>query len=469
MQKTELNGYDRVISEIAEYAVAGPQPSEAAMTTAALSLADALGCAVLAGGVDRAMAVVDPAFRRDEAPGEIPVVGTRLRYPALRAAFANGALVRWLDYNDTFLALEWGHPSDSLGALLTAAWLADGERRPTVSDLCLAMISAHEIQGVLSMSTSLNERGYDHVAYVRVASSAAPARLLGAGLAETANAVSQAFVDGTTLRCYRHAPNAGERKSWAAGEATARGLELMLRSMGGEPGYPSAVTAPTWGFSDAYLGGAQLELSQPLGSYVMENVLFKVPHPAEFHAQSALEAAIALHPQVAGRLEEVERVEVSTQRSAIRIISKTGPLNNPADRDHSLEYIVAVGLIKGSLSHHDYEDEAAADPRIDALRARMQVVEDASFSSGYLDPAKRSVANAVTVHFSDGSSTETVLVEYPLGHPRRRGEAAAAVSAKLAANLERLPDVQERVLAVMAEPGRALSMGAREFLGLFLP
>ena len=467
MQGSQLNGYDRVIAEIAEYAVAGPQPSEAAMRTAALSLADALGCAVLAGGVDRAMAVVDPPYRRGEAAGEVPVIGTGLRFPALRAAFANGALVRWLDYNDTFLALEWGHPSDSLGAILSASWMGSGPAG--VADLCSAMVAAHEVQGVLSMSCALNERGYDHVAYVRIASAAASARLLGASVRETADAISQAFVDGTTLRCYRHAPNAGERKSWAAGEQTARGLELVLRAASGEPGYPSAVTAPTWGFSDAYLGGEALELSQPLGSYVMENVLFKVPYPAEYHAQSALEAAVALHSQVAGRLDEVERVEVSTQRSAMRIISKTGPLNNPADRDHSLEYIVAVGLIKGALSHLDYEDEAAADPRIDALRAKMRVVEDPGFSTDYLDPAKRSVANAVTVRFADGSATGTVSVEYPLGHPRRREEAASAVATKLSANLERLPGVRERVMAAMEDPGRVLSMGVRDFVGLFLP
>ena len=467
MQGAELNGYDRVIAEIAEYAVAGPPPSEVAMRTAELSLLDALGCAVLAGGVDRAMAVVDPHHLRGEAPGAVPVVGTRLHFPALRAAFANGTLIRWLDYNDTFLALEWGHPSDSLGAILSAAWIRPGGA--TVAELCTAMVVAHEVQGVLSMSCALNERGYDHVAYVRIASAAASARLLGAGVLETANAVSQAFVDGTTLRCYRHAPNAGERKSWAAGEQAARGLELLLRAVSGEPGYPSAVTAPTWGFSDSYLGGERLELAQPLGSYVMENVLFKVPYPAEYHAQSALEAAVALHPQVTGRLEEIERVEVSTQRSAMRIISKTGPLNNPADRDHSLEYIVAVGLIKGKLSHLDYEDEAAADHRIDALRAKMRVVEDPGFSMDYLDPAKRSVANAVTIRFVDGSSTETLSVEYPLGHPRRRDEAAAAVATKLSTNLERLPRVQDNVMAVMGDPGRALSMGARDFLGLFLP
>ena len=432
--------FDVVISEIAGYASSRGDFSDEAREVAALSLIDAIGCAVLATSVPRAMSLVDPSYLGATQSGKIPVMGTNLRLDAVRSAFANGTLIRWLDYNDTFLALEWGHPSDNLGAILaTAHWRHSGGGprgvlRLTVGDIISAAIRAHEIQGVLSMSCSLNARGIDHVAYVRIASAALACALLGGEEDEIAASVSQAFVDGATLRCYRHAPNAGSRKSWASGEATSRGVQLAALTLAGVEGYPSAVTAANWGFQEGFLGGDPLRLAQPLGSYVMEKVLLKVPYPAEFHAQSALEAAVFLHGQVAGRLDEIEEIRISTHRSAMRIIAKDGPLSNPADRDHSLQYIVALGLIKGEVSYLDYEDQVAGDPRIDVLRKKMSVVEDGRFSRDYLDPALRSVANSLEVIFLDGTSV-TRTVEYPLGHPRRRGEAKGAILEKFYANV----------------------------------
>jgi 2-methylcitrate dehydratase len=334
------------------------------------------------------------------------------------AAFNWGLLIRWLDFNDTWLAAEWGHPSDNFGGIL-----ALGEHlQLKIGDVLLAAVKAYEIQGVLALENSLNRAGMDHVVFVRIASAAVAAALLGGKKEQVINAVSNAWADGGPLRVYRHAPNTGSRKSWAAGDATSRGVWHGFIAKRGEMGYPSALTAKTWGFRDALMRGKDIVLARPLRSYVMENILFKISFPAEFHAQTAVECAFKLHAQVKGRLDAIDRVELATHESAVRIIDKSGPLHNPADRDHCLQYMTAIGLIFGELTADHYEDTVAKDPRIDALRAKMIVEENRTYSRDYLDPDKRSIANAVQVFFKDGSSTERVAVEYPLGHRRRRAE-----------------------------------------------
>jgi 2-methylcitrate dehydratase len=385
-------------------------------------------------------------------------------------------MIRWLDYNDTWLAAEWGHPSDNIGGILMTAdylsrkQLAIREQPLVVGDVLTAMIKAYEIQGVLALENSFNRHGLDHVILVRVATAAVVTHLLGGSRDQIIGAVSNAWIDGGTLRTYRHAPDAGPRKSWAAGDATSRGVWQALLALRGEPGYVHTLSTPTWGFFDVMNRGGPLTLARPLGSFVIENVLFKISYPAEFHAQTAVEAAIQLHPLVGGRLEEVERVRIETQEAAVRIIDKRGPLRNPPDRDHCLQYMVAIGLIHGTLTADHYEDHAARDPRIDRLRATMQVVEVPRYSKDYLDPEKRSVANAVHVFFRDGTSTERVEVEYPVGHHRRRAEGLPLLWQKLEANLAtRLPATQ--VMAIMDGCGdlRAVEqMPVPAFVDLFV-
>jgi 2-methylcitrate dehydratase len=399
---------------------------------------DTLGCGFLALAYPACTRLLGPVVPGATLPGlGARVPGTAHELEPVQAAFNIGAMVRWLDFNDTWLAAEWGHPSDNLGAILAVAdYLGRSGKagpQPTVRDVLVAMIQAHEIQGVLALENAFNRVGLDHVLLVRVASTAVATRLLGGTREQVINALSNAFIDGGALRTYRHAPNTGSRKSWAAGDATSRGVSHALMALKGEMGYPAALTTWTWGFQDVVLKGKPLAVpAQGFGSYVMENVLFKISYPAEFHAQTAVEAAVALHAEVAHRLGEVERVVIETQESAKRIIDKSGPLANPADRDHCLQYMTAVGLIKGSLSAGDYEDGAAADPRIDALRARMEVSENAAFTRDYLDPSKRSIANSVQVFFRGGGSTRRVAVEYPVGHRRRRAEGLPLLRAKFA-------------------------------------
>jgi len=418
---------DALLDELAGYAAAEHRFEEQTLATARLVLADSLGCAALAS--------------THEAPhrllggfgggGDVLVPMTGASLDPVRAAFDTGTLIRWLDFNDTWLAAEWGHPSDNLGAILAVAQ----HRNRTVQDALEADIVAHEIQGVLALENAFNRAGLDHVLLVKVASTAAAGRLLGLETGRIAAALSHAWIDGAPLRTYRHAPNTGPRKSWAAGDATSRGAWLAFLAERGEPGYASALTAPEWGFQDALFRGETVRLARPLGSYVMDNILFKVSFPAEFHAQTAAEAAVALHPQVQDRLDAIERIEIDTQESAVRIIDKRGELRNPADRDHCLQYVTAVALIHGDLTDEHYEDAAAADPRIDRLRERCVVREEPRYSAEYLDPQKRSIANAVRVVFADGSATDRIAVEYPLGHPRRRTEALGPLRAKLTRNL----------------------------------
>jgi 2-methylcitrate dehydratase len=389
---------------------------------------DALSCAMLALRHPQCTKLLGPIVADTIVPDGARVPGTGYVLDPITAAFNIGTLIRWLDFNDTWLAAEWGHPSDNLGAILA---VADYESRRrivkkqaplTVHDVLTAMIKTYEIQGVLAIENSFNRLGLDHVALVKIASTALSMQLLGGTQTDITNALSQAFIDGQSLRTYRHAPNTGSRKSWAAGDATSRAVRLAWLIRQGEPGYPSALTVPKWGFYDVSWRGGRLRLAQPFGSYVMENILFKIAFPAEFHAQTAVECALQLHPEISHRLQDIEKIVLYTQESAIRIISKTGNLYNPADRDHCLQYMVAVGLIFGELTAASYEDNFAKDPRIDKLRAKMIVTEDPAFNRDYLDPEKRSIANAIQIYFNDGTHTKKIQVDYPIGHQCRRAE-----------------------------------------------
>jgi 2-methylcitrate dehydratase len=428
---------DRVLRELTHYTVHAAIQSELAYETARLALADSLACACAALSYPECATLLGPVVPGTLVPFGVKVPGTAHTLDPVQAAFSITAAIRWLDYNDTWLAKEWGHPSDNFGAVLAVAdhvsrvRRSRGEAPLRVCDVLTMAIKAYEIQGVLALENSLNRVGFDHVQFVKVASSAVAAALLGGGEDEVLSAVSNAWIDGPALRTYRHYPNTGPRKSWAAADATSRAVRLAFLALRGEPGYPTALSAPRWGFEDVVLRGERIYLGRPLGSYVMENVLFKIAFPAEFHGQTAVEAALRLHPLVRDRLGEVERIVVETQEPAIRIIDKPGPFANPADRDHSLQYMIAVALVYGELRYEHYTEPIASDPRLPQLIARMVVVENPRFSRDYLDPDKRSIANAVQVSFSDGTSTERILVEFPLGHPRRRQEGLPLLRQKL--------------------------------------
>ena len=465
---------DSLLSQIADYVTADPAFSEEAYATASLCLMDSLGCALLALNEPACTKLLGPVVPGAELKGGARVPGMTVELDPLTAAFNIGCLIRWLDFNDTWLAAEWGHPSDNFGGILAVADYrnrASPRRSPalTVRDVLSAAIRAYEIQGVLALGNSFNRVGLDHVLLVRVATTAVVTELLGGTRQQIIDAVSQAWLDGGALRTYRHAPNTGSRKSWAAGDATRRGVQLALWTLTGEMGYPTALTAPQWGFQDALFGGRPIVVSQPLGCYVMENILFKVAYPVEFHAQTAVEAAIQLHAQVAGRLEEIVRIRIQTQESALRIISKTGPLKNPADRDHCLQFATAVALLQGDLTADHYEEPTALDPRIDRLRSVMEVVEDPRYSRDYLDPAKRSIAGAVQLFFRDGSASERIEIEYPLGHRRRREAAIPLLREKFARNAgtrfssERVVALQE----LFADPHRLEALPVDEFMDLF--
>jgi len=446
--------YDRVLQTLADYALGYQVESAEALDTARNCLMDTLGCGLLALRFPECTKLLGPLVEGTVVPNGARVPGTAYRLDPVKAAWDIGCAVRWLDYNDTWLAAEWAHPSDNLGGILAVAdhlsqkRVAAGEQPLLMRNVLAAMVMAHEVQGVLALENSFNRVGLDHVILVKVASTAVCARLMGANREQMLSALSHAFVDGQALRTYRHAPNAGSRKSWAAGDASSRGVRLADIALRGEMGVPGVLTAPQWGFYDVSFshtnkdlalkpaGQYELHLPQALASYVMENVLFKVSFPAEFHAQTACEAAVALHPKVRNRLHEIDRIVITTQESAIRIISKSGPLANAADRDHCLQYMVAVPLIFGHLQAEHYEDAFHANhPSIDRLREKMEVVEDPRFSREYLEPDKRSIANAIQVFFKDGSSTEQVVVEYPIGHRRRREEGIPLLEAKFRANL----------------------------------
>ncbi len=423
---------DTLFTEIADYVHTSDIDSTLAYETARWCLMDSLGCGFLALSYPECRKLLGPIVPGAGLENGCRVPGVDLELDPVKAAFDIGTLVRWLDFNDTWLAAEWGHPSDNLGAILACA---DYQSRVkgtamTVRDVLTAMIQAHEIQGILALENSFNRVGLDHVLLVRVASTAVAAKLLGANVEQIANALSHAWIDGGALRTYRHAPNTGSRKSWAAGDATSRAVRLALISMTGEMGYATAMTAPKWGFQDVLFGGDTVNLAKPLGSYVMENVLFKISFPAEFHAQTAVECAIHLHPLVIGKLDQIERVEMETQEPGVRIIDKTGPLNNFADRDHCLQYMAAIGLIFGKLTADHYQDTTAADPRIDDLREKMVVRENESFTTDYYDLEKRAIGNSIQVHFQDGSATDRIEIQYPIGHRVRRDEGIPVLQQK---------------------------------------
>lgn len=466
---------DALIEEIARYVLDKEITSSEAFETARYGLLDTLGCGILALRFPECAKMLGPIVPGTTVPNGTHVPGTSYVLDPVAGAFNIGCMIRWLDYNDTWLAAEWGHPSDNLGGILAVAdflsrtRVANGKAPLKVRDVLEGMIKAHEIQGVLALENSLNRVGLDHVLFVKVATAAVATKMLGGGKNEIMNAVSHAWIDNGPLRTYRHAPNTGSRKSWAAGDATSRGVALALIAMKGEMGYQTPLSAPGWGFQDVMFKGKELKLARPLGSYVMENVLFKVSYPAEFHAQTAAEAAVKLHPVVAGKLDQIKHITITTHESAIRIIDKKGPLYNPADRDHCIQYVTAVGLIKGNITADDYEDAAAADPRIDALREKMAVVENKQYSIDYLDPDKRSIANAVQVFFEDGTSTENVEVEYPLGHRFRREEAIPKIITKFSDNIATHYSAkqQERIKEACLAGEALEKMAIHEFVNLF--
>ncbi|MBB5020394.1 2-methylcitrate dehydratase [Chitinivorax tropicus] len=467
---------DQVLVDIANYVADTVINSSEAYNTARLCLIDTLGCGLEALDYPACTKLLGPVVPGTVVPNGAKVPGTQFQLDPIQAAFNIGAMIRWLDFNDTWLAAEWGHPSDNLGGILaTADWIsrtrvANGKAPLTMKDVLTAMIKAHEIQGCLALENSFNRVGIDHVILVKVASAAVCTHLMGGTREEIINAVSQAFVDGQAMRTYRHAPNTGSRKSWAAGDATSRAVRLALFTLKGEMGYPSVLTAKTWGFYDVLFKGNEFKFQRPYSSYVMEHVLFKISFPAEFHAQTAVECALKLHPQIKDRLDDVEKVVITTHESAIRIIDKKGPLNNPADRDHCIQYMTAIGLIKGNLTAADYEDEVAADPRIDALRDKMVCVEDPRYTKDYLDPEKRSIANSMQIFFRDGSKTDNIEVEYPIGHRRRRAEGIPVLEAKFRTNLaRRFPAKQQAaILALTADQAKLEATSVNEFVDLFV-
>lgn len=456
MSATHINARpapDQVLVDIADYVLHKKISSALAYETARYCLIDTLGCGFEALGYPACTKLLGPIVPGTIVPHGAKVPGTAFQLDPVQAAFNIGTMIRWLDFNDTWLAAEWGHPSDNLGGILaTADWLsrnaiAQGKAPLLMKDVLTAMIKAHEIQGIFALENAFNRVGLDHVILVKLATTAVVAQMLGLNKDEIINAVSLAFVDGQALRTYRHAPNTGSRKSWAAGDATARGVRLALMASKGEMGYPSVLSATTWGFYDVSFQGQRFRFPRQFGSYVMENILFKISFPAEFHAQTAVECALLLHPLIRDRIDQIKKITLRTHESALRIIDKQGPLHNPADRDHCLQYMVAVPLIYGRLTAEDYEDKVAADPRIDALRAKIKCVEDVQFSRDYLDPAKRSIANAMRIEFNDGKKTKEVVVEYPIGHQRRRKEGMPVLIEKFKTNLaRRFPEKQQQAL-----------------------
>ena len=467
---------DQVLVDIADYVCETDIVSDLAYETAHYCLMDTLACGFQALDFPACTKMLGPVVPGATLAGGSRVPGTSYELDPVLGAFNIGAMIRWLDFNDTWLAAEWGHPSDNLGGILAVAdYLgrqarAEGKNPLTMRNVMTAMIKAHEIQGVLALENSYNRVGLDHVLLVRVASTAVVTRMLGGDRDTVINAVSNAWVDGGALRTYRHAPNTGSRKSWAAGDATSRAVRLALIAMTGEMGYPSALTAKTWGYYDVLFKGKPFEFTQGYGSYVMENILFKISFPAEFHAQTAVEAGMALHDEVKDRIDEVEKIVIETQEPGVRIIDKTGPLDNPADRDHCIQYMTAVPLIFGRLTAADYEDEVAMDPRIDTLRGKMEVRENKQYTKDYFDADKRYIGNAVQVFFRDGSSTERMEVHFPIGHRKRRDEGIPVLKLKFESSLSgKLKDSQwSRLDQIFADRSLLSSTPVDEFMALLV-
>ena len=467
--------FDDVLTQIADYVLNYEISSAEAYQTARLCLMDTLGCGILALRYPECTKLLGPVVPDTIVPHGTHVPGTNFVLDPIRGAFNIGTMIRWLDFNDTWLAAEWGHPSDNLGGILAVADYLSRQRVAShasplsIREILTAMVKAHEIQGVLALENSFNRVGLDHVILVKVASTAVITHLLGGSREAILNALSLAFVDGQSLRTYRHAPNTGSRKSWAAGDATSRAVQLAWIALQGEMGYPSALTAKTWGFYDVLFKGQPFKLPRSFGSYVMENVLFKISYPAEFHAQTAVECAVKLHPLVKAKLDDIDKISLTTHESAIRIISKEGPLYNPADRDHCLQYMVAIGLIFGQLTADHYENKIAEDVRIDLLRSKMQVQENKQFSADYLDPNKRSITNAMQIFFKDGSKTEEICIEYPIGHKLRRQEGIPLLIEKFRDNLltHYTQEQASKILAICQQQASLENMPVNEFIDLF--
>ena len=471
--------FDQEMVDIVDYVMNYEITSELAYTTAWNCFIDTIGCGLESLEYPACTKLLGPIVPSQRIANGVRVPGTDFELDPVQGAFNIGTAIRWLDFNDTWLAAEWGHPSDNLGGILaTADWLsrhavASGGKPLTMRDVFTAMIKAHEIQGCIALENSFNKVGLDHVILVKIASTAVVAQMMGLNRQQILNAVSLAWIDGQSLRTYRHFPNAGSRKSWAAGDATSRAVRLVMMAKAGEMGYPSALTAPIWGFYDVSFKGKRFTFQRSYGSYVMENVLFKISYPAEFHAQTAVEAAHILYAkmQELGKTsDDISNIRIRTHEACIRIIDKKGPLRNPADRDHTIQYMVAIPLIFGRLTARDYEDEIAADPRIDALRAKMNCVEDPGYTKDYHDPEKRSIANAVTITFNDGTSTDEIAIEYPVGHKRRRDEGLPLLVKKYRTNLARIfsPEQQERIASLTLDYATLSATPVNEVLDLFV-
>ncbi len=468
--------WDKELAAIADYVCDADIDSDLAFETAHYCLMDTLACGFQALDYPACTKLLGPVVPGATLSGGARVPGTSYELEPVMAAFNIGAMIRWLDFNDTWLAAEWGHPSDNLGGILAVAdYLsrqnrAAGKEPLTMKDVLTAMIKAHEIQGCLALENSYNRVGLDHVLLVRVASAAVVTRMLGGDRDKVLSALSHAWIDGGALRTYRHAPNTGSRKSWAAGDATSRAVRLALIAMTGEMGYPSVLSARVWGYYDALFRGKAFEFQRPYGSYVMENILFKTSFPAEFHAQTAVEAGMTLHEAVRGRVDDIESIVIETQEAGVRIIDKTGPLETPADRDHCIQYMVAIPLIFGRLSAADYEDDVAADPRVDALRDKMEVRENKQFTKDYLDPKKRYIGNAVQVFFKDGSSTDRIEVSAPIGHRERRGEGIPVLEQKFVDSVSpRLGAGQwEALEALCADRDKLAATAVDDFMALLV-
>lgn len=469
---------DQVLVDIADYVLNYEITSSLAYETARNCLIDTLGCGLEALEYPACKKLLGPIVPGTVVPNGAKVPGTPFQLDPVQAAFNIGTMIRWLDFNDTWLAAEWGHPSDNLGGILaTADWLsrtavAAGKPPLTMRDVLTGMIKAHEIQGCIALENSFNKVGLDHVVLVKVASTAVVAQMLGLDRDEVINAVSLAWVDGQSLRTYRHAPNTGSRKSWAAGDATSRAVRLALIAKTGEMGYPSVLSAKTWGFYDVLFKGQPFKFQRPYGSYVMENVLFKISFPAEFHSQTAVECAMDIHAKLNAlgkSADDIKAITIRTHEACIRIIDKKGPLNNPADRDHCIQYMVAVPVLFGRLTAADYEDDVARDPRIDILRDKIICVEDPAYTRDYHDPNKRSIANALTVEFKDGSKLDEIVCEYPIGHKRRRADGIPLLEAKFRANLARMfaAKQQRRILEVSLDQKALESMPVHEYVDLY--
>tara|TARA_B100001057_G_scaffold301233_1_gene301453 strand:- start:22602 stop:24053 length:1452 start_codon:yes stop_codon:yes gene_type:complete len=468
-------GFDELISKIAKYVSSYEIKSDLALDTARNCLVDTIGCGLLALQFPACTKMLGPIVKDTKVPFGVRVPGTNYELDPIKGAFDIGCIVRWLDYNDTWLAAEWGHPSDNLGAILSLCDfvsqqnVSNGKESLKMITVLESMIMAHEIQGILALDNSFNKVGLDHVVLVKVASTAVATKLLGGSEDQIKDAVSQAWVDGQSLRTYRHAPNTGSRKSWAAGDATSRAVRLAMITISGEMGYPGVLSAPVWGFEDVLFGGEKLALSQSFETYVMENILFKISFPAEFHAQTAVESAVKLHKVIKDKIDDIKSIEITTHESAIRIISKVGELNNPADRDHCLQYMVAIGLLKGDLTAEDYEDDVAKDPRIDVLREKMIIKEDKRYSREYLEADKRSIANRIQINFKDGTSTDEVEVEYPIGHKRRRKEGIPVLEQKFKTNLNLTFDekVSEKIFKLCMNQKELENTSVIDFQTLF--